>query len=351
MPIEIADVFSGDAFTALTLTQKINNVPYTPSLLGAIGLYQAEGVRTTDIAIAERNGTLKVIPTSPRGSPPAETDHAKDKLRKASVVHIAKVAEVNADEVQNALSYGQAINQPQMQTAADLIDDRMNGPFGLRASMELTHEYHRLGGIKGIVLDADGSTTLYNWFDFFGISALADHNTDFAALTADGGTFEVECTQIVRDGLRELEGLPVTNATPVVFCGDNYFDKVYSNKEVKAARKNRDTGRDSDVFSENKAFKTTYYGGITWVNYRGMKDGSVGIDTDEGRLFFNNVPGLFQMLFGPPDIMGLTNMPGLPIFAFMPPSRQTERQAVAEAQSNPLTFCARPKSLRRLTHS
>lgn len=347
---ELPNVFTGDAFSAVTLTSKTNNVPYTPQLLGSMGLYTVDGVRTTDIAVGERNGALEVIKTSPRGAPPDQMDKSKQTIRKATVSHIAIEGHVSADEVQNAMQDAQLSGQPELQTAEGLIQDVLSGPFGLRARIELTHEYHRLGGIKGIVLDKDG-TELYNWYDFFGISALADHNTNFGSLTVDGGTFEVECTKLKRDMLRELEGLPVTMMRPVVLCGDNYFDQVYSNKEVKAARKNRDSGRDSDVFGENKAFSAIDYGGITFANYRGTKDGDVGIDTDEGRLFPMGVPGLFQMIFGPPDIMGMTNMKGLPVHSYMPPESQTSRRATVEAQSNPLTLCVRPRALRRLTKS
>ena len=347
---EMQNVFTGDAFSAVTLTTQINNVPYTPQFLGTIGLFYVDGVRTTDIAVAQRNGALEVVATSERGAPPTQIGHPKRDMRKVSVSHIALEAQVNADEVQDAIADAMLTGQPQLQAAEGLIEDRLNGPFGLRARIELTHEYHRLGAIQGIVLDKGGAE-LYDWFDFFGIEALTDHNTNFGALTADGGAFEVECTKLKRDMLRELEGLPVAGMRPVVLCGDNYFDQVYSNKEVKAARKNRDTGRDSDVFGQNKAFATMEYGGIVWANYQGTKDGSVGIDTDEGRLFPLGVPGLFQMLFGPPDIMGMTNMKGLPVHAYMPPESQTSRRAVVEAQSNPLTLCVRPRSLRKLTKS
>lgn len=349
---EMANVFTGDAFSALTLTTQINNVPYSPQFLGSLGdrLFAVDGVRTTDISIAERDGTLEIVQTSERGSPPEQSDHPKRNMRKASVVHLALEAQVNADEVQNAVADALLTGTPQLQAAEGLIEDRLNGPFGLRSRLELTHEYHRLGGIQGIVLDKNGDE-LFDWYDYFGIAALTAHNTNFGALTADGGAFEVECTQIKREMLLELEGLPVASMIPVVLCGDNYYDQVYSNKEVKAARKNRDTGRESDVFGSNKAFSTIEFGGILWANYRGTKDGAVGINTDKGRLFPLGVPGLFQMLFGPPDIMGMTNMKGLPVHAFMPPERQTSRRAVVEAQSNPITICCKPRALRELTKS
>lgn len=347
---ELPNVFTGDAFSAVTLTSKVNDVPYSPQLLGAMNLYAVTGVRTTDIAVGERNGSLEVVKTSERGAPPEQGEKTKQTVRKATVSHIAVEGYVNADEVQDAMQEAQLTGQPELQTAEGLIQDVLNGPFGLRARIELTHEYHRLGGIKGIVLDKDGSE-LYNWYDFFGIAALPDHATNFGGLDDVGGAFEVECAQLKRAMLREMEGLPVTTARPVVLCGDNYYDQLYSNKEVKAARKNRDTGRDSDVFGENKAFSAIDYGGITWANYRGTKDGDVGIDADEGRLFPMEVPGLFQMIFGPPDIMGMTNWKGLPVHTYMPPESQTSRRATVEAQSNPLTLCVRPRALRRLVAS
>lgn len=346
---EIIDIFSGNAFSAVTLTAQVNNVPFTPNFLGSLGLYAYDGVRTVDIAVGEKNGQLTIIKSSPRGAPPEQQPKPKGTVRKATAVRLAREAEVAADEVQGVLSNSDPA-LAELQTPAALIQERLEGPFGLRAAMELTHEYHRLGGIKGVVLDADGSV-LWDWYSFFGIAALDDHNTNFGALTVDGGAFELECAALKRAMVKELNGLPLAQMRPVALCGDSYYDQVYSNKEVKAARKNGDAGRgrDGDVFSQNKAYSSFEYGGITWLNYRGTDDGAVSVATGEARLFPMGVPGLFQMLFCPPDILGLTNTKGLPLYAFMPPERQTSRMAVVEAQSNCLTLNLRPRSLRRLT--
>ena len=348
MSWEIPVLFSGPAFSAVTLTSIINTVPFAPNLLGVMGVYQVDGVRTLDIAVAERNGQLELLQTSPRGSPPAQIAVPRRTVRKATCVHMAVEAPIGADEVQDALGDLTLTGQPQLQTLQGLVDDRLNGPFGLRQRIELTHEFHRLGGLQGVVVDKDGSE-LFNWFEFFGIERAADVALNFGAFTADGAAFEVACTNLVREMDEELDGLVLTSRRPVALCGRTFYDQVYGNKEVKAARKNRDAGRDSDVFTQNKAWTSFTYGGITWVEYRGTKSGSVGIAATEARLFPLGVPGLMQQLFGPPDIMGLTNSQGLPTFAFMPPERQTSRQAVIEAQSNPLTVCLRPRSLRRLT--
>lgn len=345
----LANTFAGTPFQLMTLTAHINRVDYVPNFLGTLpGLFFARGVSTKTIGISERGGALEVVGTSPRGSEPETTTHAKARMKPAEVSHVAIQDIVTADEVQDAINSANMMGQSQLQSVTDAVYERMEGPLGLRARIELTHEYHRMGGIHGVVVDKDGSE-LYNWYDFFGIAPPDPLNVNFGALTADGGTFEKTCTAWVRLMTDALEGLPVTAMRPVALCGDNYYDEIYSNKEVKAARKNRDTGRDSDVFTQTKAYTSFEYGGITWVNYRGTKDGKVGIDKEKARLFPFGVPGLFQMIFGPPDIMGHTNMPGAPVFAHMPLEKQTSRQATMEAQSNPLTLCLRPGALFELT--
>lgn len=345
MATNILDAFDGDAFNIVNLTNSIQNVPFAPHLLGDMGLFHAEGSPTTDIAVEIENGTLSVIPTSPRGSAPSQTVGTKRKVRKVETAHIAKEAAVYADQVQNVRAFG----TDALQTLEGLVMARVNGPFGLRAQIELTHEYHRMGAIDGVVLDADGTTELWNWFDFFGETRPATEEVDFDAMTVDGSDFEVQATGLVRTITRELGGLVLTGMQPVALCGDNFFDRVYGNKEVKAARKNRDTGKDGDVFGASKAFQRVTYGGITWANYRGTDDGKVAVPTDGARLFPAGVPGLFQCHYAPADTWDAANTPGLPVYLLQRRERQTESARVFEAQSNPLHLCIKPKALRRLT--
>lgn len=341
----LANVFTGNAFSAITLTARINNTPFVPSLLGSIGLFHVDGVPTTDVAVEERNGQLMLVQTSPRGAPGHTTTHAKSNLRKVSTTHLKLVDTVTADQVQNAINSGAVFGQPAMQSAEALVHERFEGAIGLRARMELTHEFHRLGAIKGLVLDADGSV-LFDWYDFFGIARPPVAEVDFAGANADELLLEQQCTDLKRAMVRGCAGLPTTTLRGVALCGDNFYDKLRGNKEVAAQRKAANTGRgEGDVFARNAAYDSFVYGGITFVNYQGTDDGLVGIDTNRARLFPLGVPGLFQQLFGPPDIHGMTNMKGLPVHAYLPPEAQTSRSVGLEAQSNPLTMCLRPQAL------
>ena len=63
------DVFSGSAFSLLELTDAINKVPYQPSFLGSLGIFEPRPVRTDHFAVEEKNGTLALIQSSQRGAP------------------------------------------------------------------------------------------------------------------------------------------------------------------------------------------------------------------------------------------------------------------------------------------
>lgn len=336
------DIFNQDAFSAVSLTGEIVKTHYTPQFLGNMGLFQADGIYTTDIAIEELDGSLTVIATSPRGAPPEQSSNPKRKLRKFSTVRLAREGAVNADQVQNVRAMG---SETELQTVQGLINDRFNGPFGLRAAMELTHEYHRLGAIQGKVMDADGTTVLFDWYSEFGVAEPAEVDLDLDNANPAEGALLKKCHAVKRSAIQALGGLPTAQMELVALCGDNLFDDFTTHKEVRDVWKVAQQGA---ALAENRAYDQVRFGGITWINYRGTDDGKVGIGTDKARLFPRGVPGVFQMLFGPADTFEFVNTKGLPVYAMMPKERQTSRSAVVEVQSNPLTICTRPLALRSM---
>lgn len=346
----LLNIFDDDAFSVVNLTVRIQNAPFTPQFLGSLGLFNAMPSYTNTIAIEEENGTLSVIASSPRGTPPEQSKNSKRTMRHVGTVRLAREAAIYADQVAGVRAFG---TDGELQTAQQVIDNRVEGPFGLRAAMELTHEYHRVGAIDGVVYDADGATKLWDYFNLFGVSRPAVTNFDFGAMTVDGSTFHEKCTTLKRAVIQELEGMPLMNMRLLALCGDNFFDGAYHNKEVKEARKTGASGKESalDIISKNGAYESFDYGGITWVNYRGTKDGKVGIGTDDARLVPLGVPGLFQTHFGFADTFEFVNTAGLPVYLMQPPERQTSRGRVFEIQSNPLHLCTKPKALRRLART
>jgi hypothetical protein len=65
---EIIDIFNGDAFSALTLSQGVQRNPYQPGALGQLKIFDPNPIRTTAVSVEERTGTLKLIGFSERGT-------------------------------------------------------------------------------------------------------------------------------------------------------------------------------------------------------------------------------------------------------------------------------------------
>jgi hypothetical protein len=96
---------------------------------------------------------------------------------------------------------------------------------------EVTLEHHRVGAIKGQILDADGSTVLYNLFTEFGVEQQALH----IALSNAAANVRQKAVAIQRLIENELGGEPVTGYR--AFCGDDFFDGLLEHAKVKGALK------------------------------------------------------------------------------------------------------------------
>lgn len=345
------DIFNGDAFSAASMTKHVNlNIPFVPGFLGGLGLFNAEGIYTTTVAFDDENGNLRLIQTSPRGSAPSQSQGSKGATSYLNTVRLAREAVITADQVAGVRVLG---STNELQTAERMVWKRVEGPIGLKAELGYTLEHMYLGAIDGQVYDADGSTLLWDYFNFYGLSRPASVNYAFSTATAETAIITDTAMKQKRAMVKALNGYSLAGAITVNLCGDNFFDALYTCKEVVAARVAQGQGNMEapKIISENKAYSSFRYADAIWVNYRGDDAGKVGVPTNEARSFMMNVPGLFSTYFAPADTWEFVNTEGLPSYVFQRPERQTSSQRVFEIQANPLTMCLRPLHLRRLTKS
>ena len=158
------DVFRADAFGMVQLTTALNKMPYVPKRLGQLGLFAKQGIATINVMIEEQNGRLFIVPNAARGSSPNAQGGTPRSARTFTVTHLPLAANVMADDVQNIRSFG---SESELQTVAELVNDKL---MRMRNNFEATHEWHRIGAIQGVLLDADNATTIYNWHNEFGLA-------------------------------------------------------------------------------------------------------------------------------------------------------------------------------------
>jgi hypothetical protein len=331
------DIFKNSAFSTTSLTDAVSSLPFVPGRIRELGLFGTGNVATKTIAIEAKSGVLSLVAPSPRGAP-GETRGRQDRtLRNFSIPKFELNDGILADEVQDVRRYGE---ENVLEQLSNFVAERLAAHV---QDMDVTEEHARLGAIKGIVTYKDGSTL--NLFTEFGVSQIATQYLDLA--NKKDGALRAACTAIARLLAAELGGIPYTGIH--AFCGDNFFDDLIKNAEVRETYLGYSEARilrEGYISPNGKIYSAFEFGGIVWENYRGNSSvGGTFIDADEAHIFPTGVPGLFKTYYGPTDYLDGVNTP--------PPSRLYARQYEMpnykginlDLQMNALQVCLRPRVL------
>lgn len=336
---EVLDIFSGDPFTAISLTREIEKVPFQPTGLGALNLFTPEPIRTTALAIEERSGVLKLIPFSERGQEGTQRDTEKRKMRYFECPRLMHDDTINASEVQGIRQFGTESVLMQVQ---EEVARRLAGPTGLLANIEYTKEFHRLAAVQGKLLDADGSVR-YNWFDEFGIAEPAEIAFNLAAGTAN--SLRPIINGLTRTMARKAQGAFTPGTRVFGLCGDTFYDQFTNHPDVIRTFLNWSDARDIRAGSQGAAFEAFEFSGVIWLNYRGSDDNTTIKIPDDKVKFFADAPGIFRVAYAPGETVDWVNTPGKPVYVL--PIFDTQRRMwwKMEVYSYPLHICTRPETL------
>lgn len=325
------------AFNVASLTKAINILPNKYGRLNQLGLMPVQGVATRAISVEEQNGVLTLLPTKPVGAPGTAGKAGKRKVRSFIVPHIPHDDIVLASDVQGVRAFG---SQDQMQTVVTEVNNKLQA---MRNKHDITLEHLRMGALKGIILDADGST-LYDLYTEFEIT---QKSVDFVLGTA-GTEIREKCAEVVRHIEDNLLGEVMTSVRCLV--SKEFYDKLVKHATVKDAYKyfNQTQNLSGDF---RKGFT---FGGITFEEYRGSaSDGSTTrrfIADGEGHAFPEGTTETFQTVVSPADFNETVNTIGLPYYGKLE-QRKFGRGYDLHTQSNPLPICYRPGVLVKLTTS
>jgi hypothetical protein len=190
----VINPFDNDAFSMAALTAAVNRLPNLYGRIEQLGLMPAQGVRTRTILIEEMNGVLNLLPTRPVGAPATLGAQAKRKVRSFVIPHIPHEEVVLPEEVQGLRAFG---SETEMETLANLVAQKLQT---MRNKMSITLEHLRMGALKGIILDADGSI-VYDLYSEFGLVA---KTVNFALTTASTEVLlkVLEVKRHIEDNLR-----------------------------------------------------------------------------------------------------------------------------------------------------
>jgi hypothetical protein len=343
MPGNVFDIFNDDAFSLVSLTDSINQVPFIPGRLGQLGLFTEVPINTIVAMIEEQDGVLYLVENKKRGEAAQQNKTSKRKGRALPLTHLPVGDHILADEIQGVREFG---TTDQLKTMKNVINGRL---VTMSNSLDATLEHHRIGAVKGEILDSDGSTVICNLFTEFGVSQEAEVDFDLDNANPTEGALLKKCSGVVRTIGDNLGNTPFVGVH--CLCGDAFFDDLKAHKEVRESYKNTSMAeilRQGYVYPnapDQKIYSAFEFGGIVFENYRGKVGNVSFVDTNKCHLFPVGATGLFKTYFGPANYMETVNTLGLPKYAKIAPDMKFQKFVDIEAQSNPLSICTRPKVL------
>ncbi len=337
MPEMINPFLNNDAFNMVSLTNAINILPNQYGKIQAMNLMPIKGVRTRVIIVEERNGVLNLLPTQPVGSPGTVGQSGKRKVRNFNVPHIPHDDVILPSEYDGIRAFG---SETEMMALAQIVNDKQQT---LRNKHDITLEHLRMGALKGIILDADGSV-LYNLYDEFEITQKV---IDFALDDPDT-TVRTKCLDVSRYIEQNAFGAMFTSV--YVLCSASFFDAFIEHENVKAAYEGYQEAADRLGGDPRKGFK---FGGLTFEEYVGQAPDVKGnirkfIADGEAHAFPIGTMNVFDTLCAPADFLETAGTIGKQIYTKMEP-RKFNRGMDIHSQSNPLPMCYRPGMLVKLT--
>lgn len=325
------NIFQDEAFSVPNLTAAINETQHVPGRIGALGLFHEQGISSLVVQIEYDGQKIGLVAARPRGSAGTPVTLKGRRYLPFNTVHLPQESTMYADEIQGIRAFGQ-------QTELETAEGRVNTYLAKhRKQLDMTHEYQRIGAIKGQIVDADGVTVLLDVYRSFGIEQhIFNMELGTAATIARS-----KCEDVVDLIEDELGELPMT--TVRALCGQKFWKDLTNHKSVRETYMN--TIQASELRGE--VAKEFELGGIVFERYRGRIAGQPYVPDDEAYAFPEGVPELFISRYAPADYMETVNTEGLPYYSRVEPLRMGKGLEI-ESQSNPLHIPTRPKVIIRL---
>jgi hypothetical protein len=325
--------FTGEGYDIVAMSAAITKLPNLYGRLEAMGLFPVDGVTTTSVTVEQLNGTLNIVRSRPRGAAADKAIADKRGLRVFAVPHVPLDDVVLPDEIQNVRAFG---SDNALEAQANVIARKLQK---CKNMLDQTLEYLRMGALKGIILDADGST-IYQLYTEFGITAktvyfgLDDEDTDVTA----------KCLEVVRHIEDHLFGDRMSGIRCLV--SPEFFDAFTSHIAVAAAFKYYQNMQQSLGQDYRSGFR---FAGIIFEEYRASWTNQAGstykaITAELGHAFPEGTGETFKTVVAPGNFLETVNTVGQLYYAKQE-ARKFNQGLDIHTEMNALPICLRPEVL------
>ena len=322
------------ALAMLGLTQKeldeaVTQKPNVPSRLLADAMWREKNLTPTAVMVEFIDGKVSLIPDRSRADAPNQKAFGKDSIvRTFRVPHLALQTTIRADQIQDVRKAGTA---DALLSNAEVVADEIAEH---RNSHDATIEHLMLGAVKGKIVDADGSTIIYDLFSEFGITEPTT-SLQFSSATADLG---LTIEQTKRAMKKALKGDVASGCT--VLCSPEFFDALVSHKSTKEAWLRY---QDNVLARENTNGKFAWKG-MTFEIYDYNIGATPMIEAGHAHAYLTGMRNGFVRYNAPGNMMPEANKLARAFYIDVE-NLEHKRGVSIYTEGNPLPMCLRPQTL------
>lgn len=313
-------------FNVRGLTEAINNLPVTPSLIRELGIFSPEYLTTTYVNVEQKNGILTLVKNEARGSTGQGVKSERKPPKTFNMTHLPKDDVVLADEVQNIRSFG---SENTAEAVADKVNEKLEG---MKSDIEMTRESLMLGALLGKILDADGST-IYDLYKEFGLTR-AVHTLDLSAKDVEVGKF----FDTIKTALNKKR-VGETGTGWIVLASPEFMQNIIYHPSIKEIYLRH---QEAVVYREGQTHAKFTHMEMDFYQYDHEFENGVKINAGEAIILPKGTRKTFREYFAPADMSIAVNTKAKPYYASRVALNHDKGWSL-HAQSNPLPLLLRPE--------
>lgn len=330
-----------NAFKLVERTSLLERNPVQYGRARESSIFTVQGTATTTVRVLEKDGKISVIPMKGRGENPTLRTANRRTARYLDIPHFPLQDRVHAESLQDVVTDdGQRLTSFALEKAQRLQD--------LNNDLAITEEWLMCKSLSGVLLDNDGSTVIYNFYEQFGKTKKVI-NFPFSVGTTKVRKLCMDVSRHIEDNL-----LGDTMTQTEVWCSPNFFDQLIGHSSVEKVFEGHQAAVERLGGDPRKGFS---FGGLKFSEYRGKAAGANGvqlnfIEPDKAIAFPMGTRQTFEVWYGPSVLNAINNVNrlGRPRYAFETQDSKG-RWAELDVEMNPLPMCKRPEVLVELTMS
>jgi len=342
--ITLTQLMANPLFSVYSLTAAINRLPYQPAVISDMDLYTPRPLFTTVALIERQFNTLSLVPDQPRGAPGVANVAETRDIVSMLVPHFPLVDTIAADSLLGIRTFG---SDNTLQGVNDAVSARI---AAMDRKHDITLEWLRLGGVKGVIVTAVNRDTgaplrQMDLFHTFNVDPNPVQQWPIVWATppkaddAWASPIRSLVFQMMTSIALELGGQTFTDLCAI--CGLDFFNAIAVAPEVRSTFVNTPAAAQ---------LRTTLFGmsipyaGCEFIPYMGGVGNMAFVPPDTAYFFPRGVPDLFVEAYAPADYMETVNTLALPRYAKQE-LMEFDKGVMVETQQNVLPICTRPKVL------